>query len=136
LHIRSVHAQVRDRLSLDFLDIGEHKVKNFARPVRAFRVPLPSEQQIKSPFRGLRSFEFGDAELFFGRTHAINTCMERLQRLAADSKAFLLIYGMSGSGKSSLLRAGLLPAIMHPGAINGVTVWRKCLIRPSEGRMP
>jgi class 3 adenylate cyclase len=36
----SIHAQVRDRLSLDFLDVGEHKVKNIARPVHAYRVPL------------------------------------------------------------------------------------------------
>src|SRR5215210_801902 len=67
----SIYAQVRDRLSLDFLDVGEHKVKNIARPVHAYRVPLASEEQVKSPFRGLNAFEFDDAELFFGRAHAI-----------------------------------------------------------------
>ena len=40
----AIHTQVRDRLSLDFLDLGEHKVKNIARPVRAYRVPLASEE--------------------------------------------------------------------------------------------
>src|SRR5688572_28479639 len=42
----AIHAQVRDRLSLDFLDLGEHKVKNIVRPVRAYRVPLASEEQV------------------------------------------------------------------------------------------
>ncbi len=113
----AIHTQVRDRLSLDFLDLGEHKVKNIARPVRAYRVPLASEEQVKSPFRGLDAFEFDHADLFFGRARAIATCTERLEQLAASGKAFLLIYGMSGSGKSSLLRAGLLPAITRPGAV-------------------
>ena len=45
----AIHTQVRDRLSLDFLDLGEHKVKNIARPVRAYRVPLASEERVKSP---------------------------------------------------------------------------------------
>ena len=67
----AIHTQVRDRLSLDFLDMGEHKVKNIARPVRAYRVPLASEERIKSPFRGLDAFDFEHAELFFGRTRAI-----------------------------------------------------------------
>ena len=68
----AIHAQVRDRLSLDFLDLGEHKVKNIARPVRAYRVPLASEQQIRSPFRGLDVFEFDHADLFFSRGRAIS----------------------------------------------------------------
>ena len=128
----SIHAQVRDRLSLDFLDLGEHKVKNIARPVHAYRVPLSSEEEAKSPFRGLDAFDFDHADLFFGRGHAIATCTERLEQLAARGKAFLLIYGLSGSGKSSLLRAGLLPTITRPDAIAGITLWRRCVLRPSE----
>src|SRR5262245_43921591 len=129
----AIYAQVRDRLSLDFLDLGEHKVKNIARPVHAYRVPLASEEQIKSPFRGLDVFDFDHAHLFFGRARAIATCTERLEQLAASGKAFLLIYGMSGSGKSSLLRAGLLPSITRSGAVAGIALWRRCLVRPSEG---
>ena len=129
----AIHAQVRDRLSLDFLDLGEHKLKNVTRPVRAYRVPLASEERISSPFRGLDAFEFDHAGLFFGRARAIAACTERLEQLVAAGKAFLLIYGMSGSGKSSLLRAGLLPAITRAGAVPGIALWRRCLIRPSEG---
>ena len=129
----AIHTHVRDRLSLDFLDFGEHKVKNIARPVRAYRVPLASEEQVKSPFRGLDAFDFDHADLFFGRTRAIAACTDRLEQLAASGRAFLLIYGMSGSGKSSLLRAGLLPAIIRPGAMQGMALWRRCVVRPSEG---
>ena len=129
----AVYAQARDRLSLEFVDLGELKLKNIARPVRAYRVPLSSEEQVRSPFRGLDVFEYENADLFFGRARAIAACTERLQQLAAGGKAFLLIYGMSGSGKSSLLRAGLLPSITRAGAVAGIGVWRRCLIRPSEG---
>ena len=129
----TVYAQARDRLSLNFVDLGEHRLKNIARPIRAYRVPLSSEEQVKSPFRGLEVFEFENADLFFGRTRAIAACTERLQQLAAGGKAFLLIYGMSGSGKSSLLRAGLLPSITRAGPVAGIGAWRRCLIRPSEG---
>ena len=129
----AVYEQARDRLSLEFVDLGEHKLKNIARPVHAYRVPIASEERVCSPFRGLDVFEFENADLFFGRARAIAACMERLEQLAASGKAFLLIYGMSGSGKSSLLRAGLLPSITRPGAVAGIGSWRRCLIRPSEG---
>ncbi|MDX8521516.1 nSTAND1 domain-containing NTPase [Mesorhizobium dulcispinae] len=132
----AVYAQARDRLSLEFVDLGEHRVKNIARPVHAYRVPLPSEEQVTSPFRGLNPFEFEDADLFFGRARATAACIERLEQQAANGKAFLLIYGMSGSGKSSLLRAGLLPSITRPGAVAGINFWRRCLVRPSEGPDP
>ena len=42
----AVYAQARDRLSLEFVDLGEHRVKNIARPVHAYRVPLASEEQV------------------------------------------------------------------------------------------
>ena len=132
----AVYAQARDRLSLEFVDLGEHRVKNITRPVHAYRVPLASEEQVTSPFRGLNPFEFENADLFFGRARATAACLERLEQQAAKGKAFLLIYGMSGSGKSSLLRAGLLPSITRPGAVAGINFWRRCLVRPSEGPDP
>src|SRR5262249_9830570 len=42
----AVYAQARDRLSLEFVDFGEHKLKNIARPVHAYRIPLASEERV------------------------------------------------------------------------------------------
>lgn len=61
------------------------------------------------PFRGLLSFEFDHAPVFFGRTRARNELRELLARQEARGCAFVLVLGASGSGKSSLVKAGLLP---------------------------
>jgi energy-coupling factor transporter ATP-binding protein EcfA2 len=59
-----------------------------------------------APYRGLEQFEAGDRELFFGRDRLVEDVLEvvREQRFAA-------VLGASGSGKSSLLRAGLVPRL-------------------------
>ena len=51
---------------------------------------------------------------------------------ASGGCAFVLIFGMSGVGKSSLVRAGLLPTITSPGVIEGIGLWRWCVFRPSD----
>ncbi len=132
----TVVSHVRDRLGLEFEDLGAHEVKNIAHPVRVYRVPLASEFLERSPFRGLDVFEYEHADLFHGRAKAIATTKDRLQQQAASGTAFLLIYGMSGSGKSSLARAGLLPAIIRPDAVSGIDAWRFCVFRPSAGTDP
>jgi WD40 repeat protein/tRNA A-37 threonylcarbamoyl transferase component Bud32 len=78
------------------------------------------------PFKGLASFEPADAEYFFGRERLV---AELVARLAGAS--FLAIVGPSGSGKSSALRAGLLPALAG-GILPGSDGWRRWLLRPGE----
>ena len=58
------------------------------------------------PFKGLAPFEEADQEFFFGRERLVDELVGRLQ-----DAPLLAIVGASGSGKSSLLRAGLLPAL-------------------------
>ncbi|MBI3516270.1 MAG: hypothetical protein HY060_19740, partial [Proteobacteria bacterium] len=85
-----------------------------------------------SPFRGLAAFEIEHAPVFFGRAQAEREVTEALIARAAAGCAFMLVLGASGSGKSSLVRAGVLPALMTPGVIDRVDVWRYCLWRPGE----
>jgi hypothetical protein len=74
-----------------------------------------------SPFPGLAAFDLDRKRVFFGRDLAIRQAAERLR----DAKTpFLLILGASGAGKSSLLRAGLLPKLTHPAAIQEVDLFR------------
>ena len=86
-----------------------------------------------SPYRGLEYFDLEHAPVFFGRSRAQRQVTEALARRAADGSAFVLVLGMSGCGKSSLVRAGVLPELMTPGVVSGVGMWRHCVFRPSEG---
>jgi hypothetical protein len=66
----------------------------------------------RSPYPGLESFAAEDAAVFFGRDQEINRLQELLQpTLQRGAGRFVAIVGPSGSGKSSLLRAGLLPRL-------------------------
>ena len=68
----------------------------------------------RCPFRGLEAYHADHSEIFFGRDDTIKRGMEILQsRNSMPSCGFLLITGASGSGKSSLARAGLGPALMR-----------------------
>lgn len=84
------------------------------------------------PFRGLLSFEPEHAPIFFGRTHVTSQLRELLARQADKGVAFLLVMGASGSGKSSLVKAGLLPDLMLPGMVGKVALCRWSVLRPSD----
>src|SRR3569623_1102411 len=86
-----------------------------------------------SPFRGLQPFDEAHAEVFFGRRRVVERLREALSDAAGRGTPFLLLLGMSGSGKSSVVRAGLLPRLTQIGAVPGVDFWRRCVLRPSEG---
>ena len=82
-------------------------------------------KKITNPFPGLRPFETNEYRLFFGREGQADELISRLQR-----SRFLAVVGTSGSGKSSLIRAGLMPALrggMMAGAGSG---WRIAVMRP------
>jgi hypothetical protein len=85
-----------------------------------------------SPFRGLQHFDFEHSAVFCGRTEAISEILDVLRRQSNEGCAFALITGMSGVGKSSLMRAGLLPTLTTPGVIEGVGLWRRAIFRPSD----
>lgn len=80
-----------------------------------FPWPPPSDPG-RAPFPGLLMFEEEDAPVFFGRDNDWRTVIERLrtQRCHGGTR-LLVIQGSSGSGKSSMLRAGVLPRLKHGG---------------------
>jgi tetratricopeptide (TPR) repeat protein len=87
-----------------------------------------------SPFRGLAAFEFEHAPVFFGRTRAVSDILHALREQATDGRPFVLVLGMSGGGKSSLVRAGVLPMLTKPGVIEDVAFWRRAVFRPTDVR--
>ena len=86
----------------------------------------------EAPFRGLLPFEFEHAGVFFGRTAARNELRELLARRESAGSSFVLVLGASGSGKSSLVKAGLLPDLTLPGMIGRVALVRHALLHPSD----
>jgi len=78
------------------------------------------------PYRGLTTFEASDAEFFFGRERLL---AEIVSRLAGTP--LLGIVGPSGSGKSSVVRAGLIPGLAA-GVLPGSERWTVALLRPGE----
>jgi DNA-binding SARP family transcriptional activator/WD40 repeat protein len=87
--------------------------------------PDPSEPEV-CPFRGLAPFDAAHAEYFFGRERLVADLVARL-----IGSALIAVVGSSGSGKSSVLRAGLLPALAD-GVLPGSERWRQVVMRPGE----
>src|SRR5215467_2167268 len=78
-------------------------------------------------YPGLRPFDAEDALLFFGRDPQTDSLLRRL-----DDTRFLAVVGLSGSGKSSLVRAGLLPALRRGHLAGAGSRWRVCVMRPGS----
>jgi WD40 repeat protein/transcriptional regulator with XRE-family HTH domain len=86
-----------------------------------------------SPYRGLSVFEEQDAGLFFGRAAAAVEVLERMSRLLAGM-GLMVVSGVSGAGKSSLLRAGVLPRLRADGlaAAPGAAWWPRVVLTPTR----
>jgi hypothetical protein len=81
------------------------------------------------PYRGLESFDVADAPFFFGREALVEWLVNALRPRGQEEPRFLAIVGPSGSGKSSLVRAGLL-ASLRAGALDGSGQWPMAVFRP------
>jgi WD40 repeat protein/transcriptional regulator with XRE-family HTH domain/energy-coupling factor transporter ATP-binding protein EcfA2 len=100
---------------------------------RAERLEEPLDATVEAnlgvvvcPYMGLRTFEAGDAALFFGRETQVQAVLQKL-----GESRFVAVVGASGSGKSSFVRAGLL-ARVSTSAMNGSTSPRVVLLTPGE----
>ena len=76
---------------------------------------------MENPYKGLRAFQEADVADFFGREALIHRLLERLQEDDPLAR-FLALVGPSGSGKSSIVRAGLIPALRN-GKLPGSENW-------------
>jgi DNA-binding CsgD family transcriptional regulator/WD40 repeat protein len=88
------------------------------------RVGRNARGPVVCPFKGLASFDVTDARFFFGRERLV---AELVARLAGST--FLGVVGPSGSGKSSVVRAGLVPALAE-GVLPGSGSWTTVVMRP------
>jgi ABC-type sugar transport system ATPase subunit len=69
---------------------------------------ISSAPRLGSPFPGLRPFKSDEDAIFFGRHEQVSDMLQRL-----ETCRLLMVVGASGCGKSSLVRAGLLPALQE-----------------------
>jgi len=87
---------------------------------------IAQQKNTRDPYVGLQTFGEEDADVFYGR----ESLVERLVEKVAHSP-FLAVLGPSGSGKSSLIRAGLVPALKK-GALPGSSQWNYLIIKPTQ----
>jgi len=80
-----------------------------------------------NPFPGIRSYEPSEDELFFGRERRISELIDKL-----SETRLLAIVGSSGCGKSSLIKAGLIPSLMKNKYVQHKDEWKQILFRPGN----
>ena len=90
-------------------------------------MPAAVTVDVSCPFIGLQPFDEADAPWFFGRDEQVD---ELLRRLA--STRFLAVIGTSGCGKSSLVRAGLVPSLKRGYLSDAGTRWKVAVMRPGS----
>lgn len=103
--------------SVNFSDSGLTALKNGLNKAglnpSSFTWP-PADDPERPPYRGLLPLEAEDAGIFFGRDGAIFSLMAELRGLRESAPPrFMVILGASGSGKSSFMRAGILPRLQR-----------------------
>jgi len=85
------------------------------------------ESQINNPFPGLRAFEEDEDILFFGREKQIDELLTKLR-----TSRLIAVIGSSGSGKSSLVKSGLIPSLQSGFMSGRGSSWRICSFRPGS----
>ena len=103
----------------EFVDALEQHAVARTSPRRGGSTLIDSD--VANPYKGLRAFDGIDADQFFGRERLVNELVGRLADNAVSARC-LVVVGPSGSGKSSVVRAGLTPAL-RAGAVPGSADW-------------
>ena len=99
------------------------------RTLAEVRFPIGQEEAADSqswlsgsPFPGLQAYSADYADVFFGRGKQVSVLLDRISQQIKYGRAFCLTLGPSGSGKSSLINAGVMPNLMTTAGYNSVKV--------------
>ena len=111
---------------IDARDVHDEVAVQIARRLKGPGLAVVGPSNDECPYPGLRAFDTGDARYFAGRDEDIDALVGRVRR-----GRFLAVLGASGSGKSSLVRAGLIPAL-KAGRVLGSKGWKIALISPGS----
>jgi hypothetical protein len=126
---------VEFRDSLDDQD-AFHRLLSGIRGVEPGAGPGQAIFDGRCPYRGLRVFDVEDTPFFFGREALVEWLLNELRLAVEEQQAnrFLAIVGSSGSGKSSVARAGLIAGLKRD-AIPGGSRWPIAICRPGSDPM-
>ncbi len=133
-HQFSEVADFEKRLEVHLDQLVEKRARDVGVPVNVGTTVARVTWTEGSPYRGLEAFDFEHEALFFGRTQAVDGALKTLRDKATAGLPFLLVLAPSGSGKSSMVRAGLLPMLTQPGIVPNVSAWRRAVMRPSDAK--
>ncbi len=122
---QTVFDVVKLQLDLKTTYLGPQELKNIKDPIPVYQIlvatPLeqvttpqlgifrkPPEPELTSPYKGLKKFELEDRDRFFGRDQMVASLVHGLEQ-----HHLVLLLGASGSGKSSVVRAGIIPRLVE-----------------------
>ncbi len=122
---QTVYDVVKNQLDLKVTYLGPQELKNIRDPVPVYQILegtpvqtsglLPAKpsraavtSELPSPYKGLKKFEIEDKDRFFGRDQFVASLVNELEQ-----NSLILLLGASGSGKSSVVRAGVIPRLLE-----------------------
>lgn len=120
LGVRSrVQAIIRAREMALIITDSDDEIVIGSEQSATISISLPEPE---NPYKGLHSFQTADARDFFGRDELVQKLIARMNDSQSRYCRFLAIVGPSGSGKSSLVKAGIIPALWQ-GGLRGSEKW-------------
>jgi WD40 repeat protein/serine/threonine protein kinase len=117
--IAALVADFRDALLSSHVDLDYDAVHTRISPLSDITAVDEAPLELVNPYKGLRAFQEADAVDFFGREAFIQQLLDRMQN---DNLRFISVVGPSGSGKSSTVKAGLIPRL-RKDALPGSSHW-------------
>lgn len=132
----SAHAELKWLLDIHYINFEERYEQAFPELLEALpgvrrlgAFDRNDEHPIPNPFKGLEAFQQTDAQFFFGREELIRKILDKLDAPDKPYGRFVAVVGASGSGKSSLVRAGVIPAV-RAGKIANSEQWPLFIFTP------